>query len=60
MVDNKLERCYVTKAGPSSPPQEENQNAHLPERNCSNPPSMQVSETAADVWNFVAKDELQR
>ena len=39
-------------------PQKENRNARLPERKCSNPPRIQVSETGVDVSNFVAKDEL--
>ena len=31
----------------SSPPQDENRNAHSPESNCSIPPSTQVSDTAS-------------
>ena len=48
----------MSQAGPSSPSQEENQYPHSPEANCSNPPSMQVSEVV-DTSNLVTKDDLQ-
>ena len=54
----KSESRTMSQAGPSSPPQEENQYPHSPEANRSNPPSMQVSEVV-DTSNFVMKDNLQ-
>ena len=54
----KSESRTISQAGPSSPPQEENQYPHSPEANRSNPPSMQVSEVV-DTSNFVTKDDLQ-
>ena len=48
----------MSQAGPSSPPQEENQYLHSPEASRSNPPSIQMSEVV-DTSNLVTKDELQ-
>ena len=48
----------MSQAGPSSPPQKENQYPHSPEANRSNPPSMQVSDVV-DTSNLVTKDDLQ-